>query len=114
MVIRRGEVWWANLPPPTGSEPAYRRPVLIVQVDSFNESPIRTVLAVAFTTKLKLAGAPGNVLCRRRDTGLSKHSIANVSQLAALDKRWLERRVSSLPPRLLRQVEDGLRIILGL
>jgi len=112
--MRRGEVWWANLPPPGGSEPGYRRPVLIVQTDPFNESRIRTVVAVAFTSNLRLAGAPGNVLCRKGDTGLNKDSVANVSQLTALDKSWLEQRVSTLPRRLLHQVEDGLRFLLGL
>ena len=114
MVIRRGDVWWANLPLPGGSEPACRRPVLIVQTDPFNESRIQTVVAVAFTSNLRLANAPGNVLCRRQDTGLRKDSVANVSQLTALDKSRLEKRVSALPRRLFRQVEDGLRLLLGL
>lgn len=113
-MIRRGDIWWANIPPPGGSEPGYRRPVLIVQTDPFNQSGIGTVVAVAFTSNLKLAGAPGNVLCRKRDTGLSKDSVANISQLTALDKRWLDIRVSTLPSGLLRQVEDGLRSLLGL
>ena len=113
-MIRRGEIWWANIPPPTGSEPGYPRPVLIVQTDPFNQSGIRTVVAVAFTSNLRLADAPGNVLCRRHDTALSTDSVANVSQLAALDKSWLTRRVSKLPPPLLREVEDRLRSLLGL
>jgi len=113
-VIRRGDIWWANIPGPSGSEPGYRRPVLIVQSDPFNLGRIGTVVTVAFTTNLRLAGAPGNVLCRKRSTGLSKDSVANVSQLTALDKRWLDTRVSTLPPGLLRQVEDGMRMLLGL
>ena len=113
-MIQRGDIWWANIPPPTGSEPGYRRPVLIVQTDPFNQSGIGTVVGVAFTANLKLAGAPGNVLCRKRYTGLNMDSVANVSQLTALDKRWLDTRVSTLPPDLLHQIEDGLRLLLGL
>jgi len=113
MVMRRGDVWWADLPPPGGSEPAYRRPVLIVQTDPFDESRIQTVVAVAFTSNLRLASAPGKVLCRRQDTGSRKTPVANVSQLTALDKSRLEKRVSALPRRLFRQVEDGLRLLLG-
>lgn len=112
--MRRGEVWWANLPEPSGSEPGYRRPVLIVQTDSFNDSGIGTVVAVAFTANLRLAGAPGNVLCRKRDTALREDSVANVSQLMALDKKWLDKRVATLPPYLIHQVEDGVRMLLGL
>ena len=102
------------MPRPLGSEPGFRRPVLVVQADPFNESRIRTVVAVAFTSNLRLADAPGNVLCRREDTGLDEDSVANVSQLTALDKRWLTDRISYIRPGLLREVEDGLRLLLRL
>ena len=113
-MIRRGEIWWANLPPPVGSEPGFRRPVLVIQTDTFNQSGVATVVAVVFTSNLRLADAPGNVLCRRQDTGLSNDSVANVSQVAALDKRWFTSRVSKISPALLSEVEDGLRLLLGL
>ncbi|HEV2349838.1 MAG TPA: type II toxin-antitoxin system PemK/MazF family toxin [Terriglobia bacterium] len=112
--MRRGEIWWANIPRSRGSEPGYRRPVLIVQSDSFNASGIQTVVAVAFTSNLRLADAPGNVLCRKQDTDLSEDSVANISQLTALDKEWLDERVSKLPPHLFDRVEKGLRLVLGL
>ena len=113
-MIRRGEIWWANLPPPVGSEPGFRRPVLVMQTDTFNQSGIATVVAVVFTSNLRLAGAPGNVLCRRQETGLSNDSVANVSQIVALDKRWFASRVSKVSPALLSEIEDGLRLLLGL
>ena len=112
--MRRGDVWWASLPLPTGSGPGYRRPVLVVQTNPFNESSIRTVVVVTLTTNLNLARASGNVLCRRRETGLPKDSVANVSQMLTLDKRLLTERVGRLPPRLFEHVEDGLRLVLGL
>ena len=112
--MRRGEIWWANIPAPQGSEPGYRRPVLIVQSNPFNESTVRTVVVVAFTANLGRASAPGNVLCRKRETGLGEDSVANVSQVSALDKKWLRTRVSELPKYLLRDVESGLRLVLGL
>jgi mRNA interferase MazF len=112
--MRRGEIWWANIPRPRGSEPGYRRPVVIVQSDPFNSSRIGTVVAVAFTSNLRLADSPGNVLCLKRDTGLREDSVANISQLTALDKSWLDERVSKLPPHLLQQVEKGMRLVLGL
>ena len=112
--MRRGEVWWASFPPPSGSGPGYRRPALIVQTNPFNESKIRTVVVVALTTNLELARAPGNVLCRRRETGLPKDSVANVSQVLTIDKRLLTERVRRLSSRPFQQVEDGLRLVLGL
>jgi mRNA interferase MazF len=114
MVIRRGEVWWAALDTPMGSEPGYRRPVVILQINDFNDSPIRTVIAVTMSSNLKLAAAPGNVLCRRHQTKLSKDSVANVSQVATLDKTRLLQRVSALPSHLFSRLEEGLRLVMGL
>ena len=114
MVIRRGEIWWAALDTSMGSEPGYRRPVVIVQINDFNDSPIRTVIAVTVSSNLKLAAAPGNVLIKRKQTRLSKDSVVNVSQVATLDKQRLLQRVSILAPHQLNRVEEGLRLVLGL
>ncbi len=110
----RGEIWWASLPRPTGSGPGYRRPVLVLQANEFNASRIQTVVVAAITSNVKLAAAPGNVLCARRDTALSRDSVINVSQIVTLDKSLLTVRVGALPSRLLRQVEEGLRLVLAL
>ena len=79
--MRRGEVWWAELPEPVASEPGYRRPVLIIQSDDFNRSRIHTVIAAALTTNLRLAAAPGNVPATTGDTELPRDSVINVSQI---------------------------------
>ena len=79
MVIAQGEIWWADLPDPTGSSPGFRRPVLIVHGDGLNFSQIATVVCVPLTSNLRWADAPGNVLVRARVTGLPKDSVANVS-----------------------------------
>jgi len=113
-VIRRGEIWWASLPEPAGSEPGYRRPVLVVQTNEFNEGRIRTVIVLAITSNLRLAGAPGNVLCRTRDTGLARESVINVSQTATVNKARLTQRIAVLPSTLMKEVEAGLRVVLGL
>jgi mRNA interferase MazF len=113
-VIRRGEIWWASLPQPAGSEPGYRRPVLVMQTREFNESSIRTVIVLTVTSNLRLAGAPGNVLCHKRDTGLAKDSVINVSQVATVNKARLTERIGVLPAALMHEVEGGLRLVLGL
>lgn len=112
--IQRGEIWWADLPEPRRSEPGYRRPVLVVQADSFNVSRIQTVIVASITTNLKLADAPGNVLLPARSSGLSRDSVVNVSQLLTLDRSFLTERAGTLPPRLERSVDEGLRIVLQL
>jgi len=114
VVIRRGEIWWASLPEPSGSEPGFRRPVLVVQSNDFNEGAIRTVIVLAITSNLRLAGAPGNVLCRVKDTGLARESVINVSQTATVNKSRLTQRIGVLPSRLMQDVEVGLRLVLGL
>lgn len=113
-MIRRGEIWWASLPEPAGSEPGYRLPVLVVQTNDFNEGGIRTVIVLAITSNLRLAGAPGNVLCHRRDTGLAKESVINVSQTFTVNKARLTHRIGMLPSTLMQEVETGLRLVLGL
>ena len=112
--MQRGEIWWANLAVPRGSEPGYRRPVVILQQDDFNRSRIATVIAVVLISNLRLQDAPGNVLLRTRDSSLPKDSVANVSQLVTLDKSSLTERITSLPAATLKQVESGVRLVLGL
>ena len=114
MVIQRGEVWWATLPDPRGSEPGYRRPVLIVQADAFNRSQLDTVVVAAISSNLRLAEAPGNVLLNRRQSKLPKRSVINISQILTLDKRFLSERISRLSQTILSEVEQGLRLVLAL
>lgn len=113
-MIQRGEIWWASLPEPRGSEPGYRRPLVIVQSDSFNRSGIRTVIGVVLSTNLRLVDAPGNVLLESRRTGLPKDCVANVSQVITADRGSLTERVGALSPSLLERVEEGLRQVLDL
>jgi mRNA interferase MazF len=112
--IRRGEVWWADLGEPRGSEPGFRGPVLIVQADTFNRSRISTVLVVVLTTNLRLVDAPGNVLVSARTSGLPRDSVANVSQLVTLDRGYLDERVGRLSVRVMASVDAGLKLVLGL
>ena len=112
--MKRGEIWWATLPEPTASEPGYRRPVLVVQSDPFNRSRISTVIAAVITSGIRLAAAPGNVLLKPQDTGLSKDSVANVSQIITVDKSFLTEKIGVLPAYKLSEVEDGIRLVLAL
>jgi mRNA interferase MazF len=114
VVIQRGDLWWADLGLPRGPEPGLRRPVLVLQADAFNRSRIRTVIVASLTSHVELAVAPGNVLCRPRATGLKKPSVVNVSQIAAIDRGALLERIGPLPAALLREVEAGVRMVLGL
>jgi len=112
-VISQGDVWWAELDEPVGSEPGFRRPVVVVQGDDFNRSALRTVVAVSLTSNLRWASAPGNVRLTSRVTGLPRDSVANVSQIVTLDKSILTERVGSLPAPKLELVLAGIGRVLG-
>ena len=112
--MQRGEIWWASFGDPESSEPGFRRPVVVMQSDEFNITPIRTVVVVSLTTNLRLAGAPGNVLCATRESGLPRESVINVSQTATVNKTRLTQRIGRLPGPVMRRVEAGLRLLLGL
>lgn len=112
--MKRGEVWWASLPAPTGSGPGFRRPVVVIQSNPFNQSRIATVVVAIVTSNLALADAPGNVRVGKAESGLAKPSVVNISQLYTLDRELLTQRVRALPADAMRTIDDGLRLALGL
>ena len=114
MEVARGEVWWADLPEPEDSSPGGTRPVLVVQSGSFNRSRIQTIITAVITGNLALADAPGNVEISRRESGLPKPSVVNVSQLFTLDRRSLRSRAGRLKPVTMQAVSEGLRLALDL
>jgi mRNA interferase MazF len=114
MVIRRGEVWWADLNELEGSGPGYRRPVVVIQANSFNASGIATVIGVAITSNLRLARAPGNLeLSARGATRLPKASAIVASQIVTLDKSALIARAGKLTAKQIELLNDGLRLVLA-
>ncbi|RJQ51624.1 MAG: type II toxin-antitoxin system PemK/MazF family toxin [Actinobacteria bacterium] len=113
MVVSQGDIWWADLPEPAGSEPGFRRPVLVVQGEAFNQSKIATVVCVSLSSNLRWSDAPGNVLLTSKNTGLTKDSVANVSQIVTLDKSSLTDRVGKVPRAKLDAVLYGIDVVLG-
>jgi mRNA interferase MazF len=113
VVISQAEVWWADMPAPTGSGPGFRRPVVVVQGDALNRSRIATVVCVPLTSNLQWASAPGNVQLSARLTGLEKESVANVSQIVTLDRELLADRVGKLARAKLELILAGIDVILG-
>ena len=112
--MERGTVWWAELPQPVASEPGYRRPVIIIQANSFNRSRIKTIMVLVVTSNLRLADAPGNVSLPAATTGLPKDSVANVSQVITVDKSFLVEECGRIPSVLMKAIDEGLRLSLSL
>ncbi|WP_106178507.1 type II toxin-antitoxin system PemK/MazF family toxin [Prauserella shujinwangii] len=114
MVIERGGIHWADLGEPEGSRPAKRRPVLVIQSDPYNTSRLATVLVAVLTSNTTLAAAPGNVFLPSSATGLPRDSVVNVTALVTLNKTDLVQHVGDVPLLLMRDVDTGLRQVLGL
>jgi mRNA interferase MazF len=112
MVIKRGEIWWAELPEPAGSGPGYKRPLIIVQSNDFNNSNINTIIAAVITTNIHLADAPGNVLLSEKKSKLPKKSVVNISQLITVDKSFLTEKVHTLSNKVMEQIDNGIRLVL--
>jgi len=111
--VTQGEIWWVDLPEPAGSGPGFRRPVVVVQGNHLNRSRIATAVCVPLTSNVTWADAPGNVLLSAKTTGLPKDSVANVSQIIAVDRTLLSERVRRLGPKSLTQILHGIDVVLG-
>jgi mRNA interferase MazF len=112
--LERGDIWWADLPEPSGSAPGYRRRVVIIQSNPFNRSPLSIVIGAVVTSNLQLKDAPGNVHLASGTAGLPRESVINVSQLITFDKNLATARVGRLPPRKQDELDAGLRLVLVL
>lgn len=112
MVINQGDLFWVDLGDPIGSEPGYRHPHVVVQNNVFNRSRISTVVVCALTSNLRHAEAPGNVLLDHGEADLPKQSVVNVSQIFTVDKRCLGERIGTLSHQRIRQILDGIRLVI--
>jgi mRNA interferase MazF len=112
VVISQGDVFWVDLGRPSGSGPGYRHPHVVVQNNLFNRSRIGTVVVCPMTSNLRRADAPGNVLLGKREANLPKRSVVNVSQIYTVDKVALVERTGSLSATRLRQILEGIRLLM--
>jgi mRNA interferase MazF len=112
MVINQGDVFWVDVGEPSGSEPGFRHPHVVIQNNVFNRSRISTAVVCALTSNLRRAEAPGNVLLENGEANLSKQSVVNVSQIFTVDKRDLDEKIGTLSHRRVRQILDGVRLVI--
>jgi mRNA interferase MazF len=112
MKVRQGDIYWIDLGDPEGSEPGYRHPHVVVQNNVFNNSRLNTVVVCALTSNLKRSAAPGNVLLKKGEANLKKDSVANITQLVTVDKADLIEQIGTLPPARVREIIDGIRLLI--
>ena len=110
----RGEIWWADLGIPFGSEPGFKRPVIILQDNLFNKSRIRTIVVATITSNLSLAEAPGNILLEKKESNLPKDGVINVSQISTIDKLRLIEKIGTISRTTEEKMNDGVELVLGI
>lgn len=111
--VAQGEIWWADLPTPAGSGPGFRHPLVVVQGNPLNRSRLPTVMCVPLTSNLAWEAAPANTLVPAKASGLPKDSVANASQVFAIDRSFLSTRVGKLAPKRLEQILASVDVVLG-
>ncbi len=114
MVVKKGDIWWASLEEPRGSEPGFSRPVVIISSNEFNKSKIQTVIVAAITTNIRLADAPGNFQLTKKGSGLNRESVVNISQLLTLDKSFLSKKSGKLNTKQNQLLNYGLQLVLNI
>ena len=111
MVINQGDIFWIDLDDPSGSEPGYRHPHIVIQNNLFNRSRINTVVVCALTSNLKRASAPGNVLLNKGEANLPKKSVINISQIFTVNKSDLLEKIGSLTRERFSEVYEGIKLL---
>ena len=112
--MTRGDVWWAELPEPAGSAPGFRRPVIVVQSDTFNRSRIDTIMVIPLTSNLDRLRSSGNVRLARKETGLALDSVAIACQIMTVNRDILTERVGTIPSTAIEAIKRSLRLTLDL
>ena len=111
MVINQGDIFWIDFSEPSGSEPGYRHPHVVIQNNLFNRSRISTFVVCALTSNLKRTKAPGNVLLNKGEANLPKRSVINISQIFTVNKSDLTEKIGSLTRERLNQVYEGIKLL---
>ena len=111
MVIKQGEIYWVDLAEPSGSEPGYRHPHIVIQNNLFNFSAISTVVMCSLTSNLKRGSSPGNVLLKKGEANLTKKSVVNVTQIYTVDKNDLCEKIGSVNKDRIGEILSGLKLL---
>ncbi len=111
MVINQGDVYWIRFGGPTGSEPGFRHPHVVIQNNLFNRSRIYTVVVCSLTSNIKRSKAPGNVTLRKGEANLPKKSVVNITQIFTVNKSDLSEKIGTLSKKRITQILDGVRLL---
>jgi len=110
MVINQGDVFWIEFDEPSGSEPGYRHPHVVIQNNLFNRSRINTVVVCTLSSNLKRAKAPGNLTLNKGEANLPKKSVVNISQIFTVNKSDLSEKIGTLSRIRISSILQGIRL----
>lgn len=113
MGIEQGEIYWIDLGEPSGSEPGYRHPHIVIQNNLFNASKINTVVVCILTSNIKRAQAPGNVLLNQGEANLPKKSVVNISQIYTVNKNDLAEKIGKVSEKKFNEIYEGIKLLTG-
>ena len=113
MVIKQGDIFWVDLGKPSGSEPGYRHPHMVIQNNVFNRSRINTVVVCSLTSNLQRAHSPGNVMLNKGEANLTKQSVINITQIFTVDKKDLVEKIGSISSERMTQVLEGIELLIS-
>jgi mRNA interferase MazF len=111
MVIKQGEIYWVDLGEPSGSEPGYRHPHIVVQNNLFNLSNINTVVVCSLTSNLKRAVSPGNIILKKGEANLPKKSVVNITQIYTVNKTDLVERIGMVTKNRILEILQGIKLL---
>jgi len=109
--MTRGEIWWVDFGIPAGSEPGYKRPVLVIQNDKLNNARLSTTIVLPITSNLSFKDIKGNVFLPKSISKLSKDSIILVHQAICIDRSILDEKVSIMDKDIIWKVESELLFV---
>jgi len=112
LVIKQGDICWVDLGKPSGSEPGYRHPHLVIQNNVFNKSRINTVIVCSLTSNLQRAQSPGNVLMQKGEANLTKQSVINITQIFTVDKVDLTEKIGAISSERMAQIMEGIELLI--
>ena len=114
MVIRKGSIYRVDFSPGKGSEPAGRRPGLVLQSDVLNDSKINTVIMLSITSTMKFGELPGNVILKKGEANLPQKCVINVTQIKSVDKSSVKKKIGTLSNKKMDEVHEGLKLVMKL
>ena len=112
MVAKQGEIYWVDLGKPSGSEPGYRHPHIVIQNNIFNSSNINTVVVCSLTSNVKRAKAPGNVLLNKGEANLPRASVVNISQIYTVNKSDLVEKIGQISEKKMSEILEGIKLLI--